>query len=187
MLLHVALLEGKVVGSCVSWEDCGNSTQLASIMHRWKQASASDMLQGAASNMPQDTASDLESDMPQDAASDLESDGGASQQQQQQQRTIDFKRSWASEKLPKGYRLATIHEVELHRSELFRSGALQTWDISKLLDGWIDGPGYDNRPVREFRPELGTCILNCKLPDGSFTFSFPLVVLCMMHNPPLMG
>ncbi|GLJ19993.1 hypothetical protein SUGI_0362580 [Cryptomeria japonica] len=57
------------------------------------------------------------------------------------------------------WRLASVKEVRDNMEQIRKEGILQSWDIARLLDGWMDGPGYRYNTGIEFRRGIGHMLL----------------------------
>ncbi|KAH9289641.1 hypothetical protein KI387_033758 [Taxus chinensis] len=57
------------------------------------------------------------------------------------------------------WRLASVDEVKENLEEIKKQKILNTWDIARLLDGWVDGPGYGYHYAKEYKPNMGHMLL----------------------------
>ncbi|KAH9320374.1 hypothetical protein KI387_043970 [Taxus chinensis] len=85
----------------------------------------------------------------------------------------EFKsRSRYAQNIQREWRLASVEEVRRNLGTIKEKRILGSWDIARLLDGWVDGPGYRYTVRNEYRPSIGHMLL-VKTPvrrpdDGSF-------------------
>ncbi|GLJ20062.1 hypothetical protein SUGI_0363870 [Cryptomeria japonica] len=70
------------------------------------------------------------------------------------------------------WRLASVAEVRDNMDRIKKERILDSWDIARLLDGWVDGPGYRYTIENEYKPNMGHMLLvRTKTPrasDGKF-------------------
>ncbi|GLJ20048.1 hypothetical protein SUGI_0363580 [Cryptomeria japonica] len=57
------------------------------------------------------------------------------------------------------WRLASVDEVKRNLETIKQKQILESWDIARLLDGWVDGPGYRYNYKNEYRPDMGQMLL----------------------------
>ncbi|GLJ20018.1 hypothetical protein SUGI_0362970 [Cryptomeria japonica] len=70
------------------------------------------------------------------------------------------------------WRLASVNEVRSHIRTIQENQILESWDVVRLLDGWVDGPGNRYNAVEEYRSNMVHMLLvktNVSRPsDGTF-------------------
>ncbi|GLJ20059.1 hypothetical protein SUGI_0363760 [Cryptomeria japonica] len=57
------------------------------------------------------------------------------------------------------WRLASVDEVKRNLETIKQEQILDSWDIARLLDGWVDGPGYRYTIKNEYKPTMGHKLL----------------------------
>ncbi|GLJ20051.1 hypothetical protein SUGI_0363620 [Cryptomeria japonica] len=57
------------------------------------------------------------------------------------------------------WRLASVDEVRMNIEKIKNEEILKSWDIVRLLDGWVDGPGYRYNSKNEYRANMGEMLL----------------------------
>lgn len=66
------------------------------------------------------------------------------------------------------WRLATVEEVRNNLQVIKQKGILESWDIARLLDGWVDGPGYRYTIKSEYKPMGHMIVVKTKVSRPSF-------------------
>ncbi|GLJ20067.1 hypothetical protein SUGI_0364040 [Cryptomeria japonica] len=67
------------------------------------------------------------------------------------------------------WRLASVNEVRSHIRTIQENQILESWDVVRLLDGWVDGPGNRYNAVEEYRSNMVHMLLvktNVSRPSG---------------------
>lgn len=55
--------------------------------------------------------------------------------------------------------MASVDEVKRNLETIKQEQILDSWDIARLLDGWVDGPGYRYTIKNEYKPTMGHMLL----------------------------
>ncbi|GLJ34451.1 hypothetical protein SUGI_0692870, partial [Cryptomeria japonica] len=57
------------------------------------------------------------------------------------------------------WRLASVKEVKDNIEQIKNQNVLSDWSILRLLDGWVDGPGYGWNVEQSYREGVGEMLL----------------------------
>ncbi|KAH9319660.1 hypothetical protein KI387_021429, partial [Taxus chinensis] len=64
-----------------------------------------------------------------------------------------------AQNIEREWRLASVEEVRRNLGTIKEKRILDSWDIARLLDGWVDGPGYRYSVRNEYKPVIGHMLL----------------------------